>query len=345
MLGLGLIDDVRFDAHFSRWAHPERPERLTAARSGLRAAVDPASIVRLDVTPASPEDLMKVHRADYLASLEAALSSGWGQLDADTYVSPGSGPAAHLAAGGTARLAVALMRGEVAKGFALVRPPGHHAEADRAMGFCLLNNIAIAAEAALAAGAERVAIVDWDVHHGNGTQHAFEDRGDVLFVSLHQWPCFPGTGRAEETGRGRGVGRTVNVALPAGCGDEVYGEAFRRVVLPVLRAHAPDLILVSAGYDAHTADPLASMELSTSCYAAMATALVREADALGHGRVGFVLEGGYDLAALEGSVSVTARAAMGHRTELPEGSVDRAGAAAIEATRSAVARVWAEPIP
>ena len=284
-----------------------------------------------------------MHDDAYLDSLDRALAGGWGQLDPDTFHSPGSRDAVLHAAGGAARLSRALMEGDARRGLALLRPPGHHAEADRAMGFCLINNVAVAAEAALLAGAERVAIVDWDVHHGNGTQHVFEERDDVLFISLHQWPFYPGTGSAEEIGRGAGRGRTANVPLPAGCGDAVYADAFRRIVLPLVRAHRPDLILVSAGFDAHRADPLAAMEVSADAYGAMTSALVAEADAIGHGRVGFVLEGGYDLAALEASVAMTARAAVGARLDLPDAAIRGPGADAIERALTAVSAAWPEP--
>ncbi|MCA9609748.1 MAG: histone deacetylase, partial [Myxococcales bacterium] len=246
-----MVDDPRFATHRSRGPHPERPERLDAARSGAAHALDGATVIALEAPEADRDALAAIHTIDYLDELERILAEGWGQLDEDTFCSPGSRDAALCAAGGAAALARALMAGEAKRGLALLRPPGHHAEADRAMGFCLLNNVALAAEAARAAGAARVAIVDWDVHHGNGTQHVFEDRDDVLFISLHQWPLYPGTGRATEIGRGAGAGRTLNLALPAGADDAVYGEAFRRVVLPALRAHAPDLVLVSAGFDAH----------------------------------------------------------------------------------------------
>ncbi|MEQ9650129.1 MAG: histone deacetylase [Sandaracinaceae bacterium] len=335
---IGLVDDARFDAHTARGVHPERPERLAAARSGLRGAVDASLLKPIATRPVSAEELASVHQSAYLDTLHAALARGWGSLDADTFHSPGSEEAAWHAAGGAAELARRTMEGELTRGVALLRPPGHHAEADRAMGFCMLNNVALAARAAQAAGARRVAIVDWDVHHGNGTQHIFESDPDVLFVSLHQWPLYPGTGAANEIGVGAGEGATANLALPAGSGDEVYGEAFREVVLPLLRRHAPDLILVSAGYDAHQRDPLASMELSSDAYGAMASALVETAEALGHGRVLCLLEGGYDLVGLESSVAATARALLGTHTALPEGRVPAAAREAIAAAKRATSR-------
>lgn len=337
---LAVVDELAFDEHVAQGPHPERPERLAAARSGLESVVPRDGWQRVDSAPAARTALERVHRTEYLDSLDEALDRGWGHLDADTFTSPGTRDATYLAAGGAIALARELMGDGADRGFALLRPPGHHAEPDRAMGFCLLNNVALAAEAALEAGAERVAVVDWDVHHGNGTQHAFEARRDVLFVSLHQYPFYPGTGGPREVGRGEGAGRTVNVALPAGVGDEAYGEAFRRVVLPVIRAHAPDLLLVSAGFDAHARDPLASMELSSECFGAMSGALRSVADDLGHGRLGFILEGGYDLDALEASVASTVRCALDDAPALPEDPIQAGALEAIEATCRAVAAAW-----
>lgn len=333
---LAIVDDERFDEHHAMGPHPERPERLDAARSGLFSVVDRAQTHRIDARLASAEELRTVHRESYLSTLDAALTPGAeGQLDADTFFSAGTREAAFRAAGGAAALGAALMN-DVRRGFALLRPPGHHAESDRAMGFCLFNNVAVAAESALAAGAERVAIVDWDVHHGNGTQHSFEGRSDVLVISLHQFPLYPGTGAPEEVGHGEGHGKTVNVALPPGGDDALYGEAFRRIVDPAIRAHAPDVVLVSAGFDAHQRDPLASMELSDAVYGAMASHLVSVAEDLGHGRVGFLLEGGYDLLALESSVRATVKAALGEHTALPEDAITADAEARIARTLAAL---------
>jgi acetoin utilization deacetylase AcuC-like enzyme len=334
---LAVVDDERFDGHRSRDFHPERPERLDAARSAVARVRERNDWLRVDTRPASDEEIAAVHTSGYAHALERKLD-GFGHIDADTFYSPETREAAWLAAGGAAELARTLMQDRVRRGIALLRPPGHHAEADRAMGFCLLNNVAIAARAAQHAGAERVAIVDWDVHHGNGTQHAFENDRDVLFVSLHQWPLWPGTGAPDEVGRGDAIGTTANLALAPGSGDEVYAEAFRRVVLPLIRAHRPDIVLVSAGYDAHARDPLASMELSDHAYGAMASALVEEAEALGHGRVAFFLEGGYDLNALEASVAATVRGALGERVSLPEEKISARARASIETTRQALER-------
>jgi acetoin utilization deacetylase AcuC-like enzyme len=332
-----VIDDPSFDRHRAARHHPECPERLAAARSGLASALPPEARVALEVRPASDAEILSTHTRAHLEAVAAVLGEaerrrGFGWIDADTYVGPESREAAYRAAGGAAILGRSLLRGAARRGIALLRPPGHHAEPSRAMGFCLFNNVAIAASAALVEGAARVAIVDWDVHHGNGTQEAFKRNDRVLFVSLHQWPLYPGTGAPEEIGVGAGIGTTANLALPPGAGPDEYGEAFRRVVVPLVEGFAPDLVLVSAGYDAHRADPLAAMRLDAPSYQAMASALIEVAERLGHGRVGFVLEGGYDLAALEESVAATVRAARGERLALPEGRASAAARAAIDAT-------------
>ncbi len=242
--------------------------------------------------------------------------------------------------------------GDPRQGIALLRPPGHHATRDQGMGFCLLNNIAVAASAALAGGLARVAIVDWDVHHGNGTQDVFWTDGRVLFISLHESPLYPGTGSTAEAGEGPGLGRIVNVPLPGAADDAVYRLAFTEVVLPVLRRFAPEIVLVSAGFDAHARDPLASMQVTEAGYAWMARALREVADEHAGGRLGLVLEGGYDLTAIEASRRASLRSALGWPGAPPDG-VEASGATgapgasehvaprhreAIEAARAAVAR-------
>jgi acetoin utilization deacetylase AcuC-like enzyme len=226
------------------------------------------------------------------------------------------------------------------RGVALLRPPGHHAEPDTAMGFCLINNVAVAAARALQDGARRVAIVDWDVHHGNGTQAAFYDDPRVLFVSLHQYPFYPGTGAPDEIGQGQGRGFTANVALPAGQGPETYAHAFARVVLPLLDQFAADIVLVSAGFDAHARDPLAQMNLDAPSYGAMAGALVEHAERAGHGRVALLLEGGYDLAALQDSVAAAARALLGQSFAPSQDAPSAAGRTAVERSQRALAPYW-----
>jgi acetoin utilization deacetylase AcuC-like enzyme len=338
---IAIVDDLRFDAHEERSGHhPECPERLVAARQGLYASVDDALRLGVPARDATTSELARVHTPQYLGLLRNGIGSGYGNLDADTYFSPGTRDATWLAAGGAIDLATTLTNGGAKRGVALLRPPGHHATPGTSMGFCLLNNIALAASSALASGMKRVAIVDWDVHHGNGTQDAFYADPRVLFISLHQFPLYPGTGAAREIGDGPGRGFSANLAMPARSGDEAYGAAFREVVLPLLRAHAPELVLVSAGFDAHARDPLASLELSTAGYGAMASALLDIVDELGHGRIGFVLEGGYDLQALEASVAQVGASLTGQRIELARGTLRAQERAAIDATLHALSPYW-----
>lgn len=273
-----------------------------AARDALRAADLERRGTRLPTREADESELGRVHGAGYLADLVHQVPGKSGWLDGDTYFSPGTWAAALAAAGGVIDATRVVLDGEHRRGLAIIRPPGHHAEADRAMGFCLLNNVAIAAAFARDHGASRVAIVDWDVHHGNGTQHIFERDPSVMFQSCHQYPFYPGTGDSAEVGVAEGVGATVNVPLPGGCGDREYSAVFDGVLIPELRRFAPDIILVSAGFDAHRADPLAGMRVTEQGFRAMADRLVSLADELCDGRVVCALEGGYDLAGLGASV-------------------------------------------
>ncbi|HEY8945119.1 MAG TPA: histone deacetylase, partial [Polyangiaceae bacterium] len=227
----------------------------------------------------------------------------WTMLDADTFVSPRSVDAARRAAGAATQLAEALVRGEARWGVALVRPPGHHARPTSAMGFCLLNNVGVAAAHARSLGVERVVVLDWDVHHGNGTQEMFYADPSVLYVSLHQFPYYPGTGDADETGKGDGSGYTVNVPLTAGAGDAEYAAAFDRVVCPIMEAYQPGLVLLSAGFDAHVRDPLGGMALSDHAYRDLTRRL--SAALAPTCPIGVVLEGGYDLAGLRGALEAT----------------------------------------
>lgn len=278
--------------------HPERPERIGAVVAGIRGA---AAVTEVVPEAAALAALTRVHDPEYVRRIEAFCSAGGGALDPDTYAVPETWEAALRAAGAGLDAAELLRGGFDGCAFSAMRPPGHHAERDRAMGFCIFDNAAVAA-AALADGAERVAVVDWDVHHGNGTQQAFYDDPRVLYVSLHQYPWYPGTGRLEETGAGAGAGTTVNLPLPAGTDGRGYRVAFRDVVLPILRGFAPDWILVSAGYDAHRDDPLAEMRLVADDYRVMAGGL---AEIVPTNRLVFFLEGGYHLAALEASARAT----------------------------------------
>ena len=300
-----LVTSPRFEEHVTPPGHPERMERAhvfdaAAARWTARgvASADPRAVTR--------EELLRVHTSDYLDSI-AATSGRAVMLDPDTFTSPESVEIAALAAGAIVQAAEhALQRNEPA--FALVRPPGHHAELDRAMGFCLYNNVAVAAAHAIASGRRRVAVVDIDVHHGNGTQWMFYDDPRVLYFSTHQFPFYPGTGAADEIGTGGGKGFTFNVPLEMGATDADYDLVYRSAVVPVLNEFGPDLILVSAGFDAHERDPLASMRVSTSGYASVVKQLVKSAK---KGAIAFVTEGGYDLAALAECLDASFTEAVG----------------------------------
>ena len=307
-----VADDALFLTHVAPPEHPERGERLLAVRAGLERALvslGPGhAYVPLSPSDASNEQLVRVHDPTYVERL-GHLAGRSGYLDSDTYLSPGSVAAARRAAGAAVALVESLHAGEARTGIALPRPPGHHALADRAMGFCLLNNIAVAAAHARALGRQRVLVLDWDVHHGNGTEAIFYDDPSVLFVSLHQHPNYPGTGAAADFGGGQGRGRNVNLPLPPGATDAVYAAAFERVVLPIIEQFAPDFALVSCGFDAHARDQLAQMQLSTHAYADMTTSLM---GVLGERcPLGLVLEGGYDLGALTDSGEAVAKALFG----------------------------------
>jgi len=289
--------------HDAGRGHPERPDRLTAAIDGARSwggeiEERPAPLARV-------EDLYGVHDPSYVAAIRDFCKAGGGALDADTVAVPDSWTAALRAAGAGLAALEAVDSGETDLAFLAVRPPGHHALTARAMGFCLFNNVAVTADAIRARG-DRVAVVDWDVHHGNGTQDTFYGDGSVLYVSLHEFPFYPGTGWLDETGRGPGRGTTVNVPLPARTAGDAYREAFDRVILPAITEYSPSCILVSAGYDAHLADPLAALMLEEADYQWMAAALARSGLP-----VVYFLEGGYDLAAIRGSVAATLLGASG----------------------------------
>jgi acetoin utilization deacetylase AcuC-like enzyme len=354
-MSLTLIFSERFADHRTPPGHPERADRAgvmegVAARARMRG---------VEVTaphPAAPEQLARVHSTEYLGMI-AETAGRAVALDPDTYTSPESHAVALLAAGaavdGVERVFDPPRDSEsgnatnpLRAAMALVRPPGHHAERSRAMGFCLYNNIAVAAAHARTLGASRVAIVDYDVHHGNGTQHTFDADPDVLYVSLHQFPFYPGTGAADEIGRGPGNGFTVNLPLEAGSTDEDYRVAFEEVVVPVLRQYDPDVLLVSAGFDAHERDPLAGMRLTSAAFGAMTFELRRVAQECCGGRLVLVTEGGYDLQALDASLqaaidALVAGPAAVAESPWPRGAApSRRGRAAVEAARRAHVSSW-----
>jgi len=335
-----LLSDPRFFGHRSSGYHPERPERLEAARAGVERArsADGLSFAPIAPRPVTDEELARVHTPAFVEWLRG-LRGEEGYIDADTFVGPSSVEIAELAAGGTVAMVEAMLEGPVKRGIAVVRPPGHHARPGHAMGFCLLNNVAIAAAHARAKGLERVAIVDWDVHHGNGTQEMFYDDPHVLYVSTHQFPFYPGTGAVMESGEDDGKGYTINVPLTAGGGDAVYRGAFERVILPALEQYEPELVLVSAGFDASARDPLAEMSLSAGAFGWMGRELRRLADKTAKGRIALVLEGGYDLVALEaGMLAATRGIVEGTAVEIARdvdhGDVSRACLVARETFRA-----------
>ena len=288
-----IISSAAFEAHVTPPGHPERLERAQVLQAAAGRWRERGAAVG-EPRPATRAELERVHDAAHLDRIAATAGGRPSMLDADTFTSPESHHTALLAAGAAVQAAVHALETHT-PAWALVRPPGHHAERDRAMGFCLYNNVAVAAAAALARGVSRVAIVDIDVHHGNGTQWMFYDDPRVLYVSTHQFPFYPGTGAAGEIGRGAGAGFTVNVPLEAGAGDADYDLVYRTIVTPVLDEFAPELLLVSAGFDAHENDTLASMRVTAAGYASVVAQL--EASAR-HGAFALVTEGGYNLTAL-----------------------------------------------
>jgi acetoin utilization deacetylase AcuC-like enzyme len=337
-----LIASEEFVRHQMPLGHPECPERadvMAAVAAAWRAAGRDVIAPR----EATTEELRRVHDVDYVRRIADTAGTAVA-LDPDTYTSPDSHEVARLAAGAAVNAVERVWQGPVRRALAMVRPPGHHAERARAMGFCLFNNVAVAAAHARALGVPRVAIVDFDVHHGNGTQHMFEDDASVLYVSMHQSPYYPGTGEVLEVGRGAGAGFTANIPMEAGATDEDYQFAFEAIVRPLLRQFAPSLVLVSAGFDAHERDPLAGMRLTTASFGAMMRELRQAADESCEGRLAAVTEGGYDLAAFRESLDVAVAALVDDVTPAPGWSAGggdaRRGRSAVEASRAALAPFW-----
>jgi acetoin utilization deacetylase AcuC-like enzyme len=292
---VGLVYDPIYLDH-DTGDHVENSQRLVAAMSYLKETGIKEELISLAPRPASLEELEMIHAPEYISYVKSKAESGGGWLDPDTIMSPKSYETALYAVGGVLAAVEAVMEKEVDNAFALVRPPGHHATRDRAMGFCIFNNVAISSKFALSKfNLNRVLIADFDVHHGNGTQDAFYADPKVLYFSTHQYPFYPGTGWMDETGTGEGEGTTVNFPMAAGWEDEEYLRAFREVLAPIARRFQPELIVVSAGFDAHWADQLAMMQVSVTCFAQMAMILKKLAAELCQGRLVFALEGGYHL--------------------------------------------------
>jgi acetoin utilization deacetylase AcuC-like enzyme len=340
-----MISSSRFERHVTPLGHPERVERARVFDAVAADWVAHGGAIA-EPLPATREQLERVHIASYLDRLEAARGQTTRMLDPDTFTSPDSVHVAVLAAGAAVQAAEhAVVNGDPA--FALVRPPGHHAEADKAMGFCLLNNVAIAAAAMVARGLARIAIVDIDVHHGNGTQHIFYQDPTVLYLSMHQFPFYPGTGDATEIGERDGRGYTVNIPMEAGCGDADYALVCRAVVEPIIDMFGPQLLIVSAGYDAHERDPLASMRLTTEGYGMLVGCLA--ACARRSGSLALVTEGGYEMSALSSclfrSVEAIAGAHASHQSFLSDDrsrtmQTTKRGERAVSLTRAALAPFW-----
>ncbi|MBN1556835.1 MAG: histone deacetylase [Lentisphaerae bacterium] len=296
----GLVGDAVCRLHDPGAGHPERPARYDAVLNGLAARGLLERLVRVPARDATEAELALCHMPGYMAAAREDIRSGRGLLrTGDTHVNAHSWAAALRAAGGVLAAVDAVLDGTAKRVFCCVRPPGHHATADRGMGFCVFNNVALGARYAQRRhGVARVAIVDWDVHHGNGTQAIFYSDPTVLYCSLHQWPQYPGTGRAHERGAGPGRNRTLNVPFAAGSGPHEFREAFRTRVLPAAREFAPELVLISAGFDGHAADPLGGFYLEDRDFAEMTDAVLEVAEVCAAGRVISVLEGGYNLDAL-----------------------------------------------
>lgn len=308
---IGLVSDPIYSEH-DTGQHVENARRVEETAALLEQSGLKQQLTGIHPEPASVEDLSLVHSTDYISQIERKAQAGGGWLDADTVMSPASYEAAICAAGGLIKATHAVMKGEIDSAFALVRPPGHHARQRNAMGFCLFNNVAVAAERMIKDyHLDRVLIVDFDVHHGNGTQETFYYDPRVLYFSTHQHPLYPGTGRIEDVGAGEGEGANINVPLPAGCGDEEHLQVFQEVLVPIANRFQPQLILVSAGYDCHWADPIAMMQVTVAGFAHMARMLKELAQVLCQGRLVFTLEGGYNIQALAYSIKATLEALSG----------------------------------
>jgi acetoin utilization deacetylase AcuC-like enzyme len=333
-LRVAFYDDPVLAEHDTGPGHPERPQRLEAVRRGLREGGLEGDVVATAPRPATREELLRVHAPAHLDRLAAAEGRRV-RFDLDTSMGPRSYAAAVRAAGAVVDAVEKVLDGTIDRAFCNVRPPGHHAKPDRAMGFCLLNNVAAGAAAALARGLTRVAVIDFDVHHGNGTQEAFWPDPRVLYVSSHQFPFYPGTGSLDEVGEGEGRGFTVNLPMPPGLGDGDYRRAYREIVEPIGRAFDPELVLVSAGFDPHRDDPIGGMDLSAAGFGELMDVCLAIASGAARGRLVAVLEGGYDL---DGIARSTA-ALVGRMLGRPRPPLEAAAAPGLDRLVDAYRRV------
>ena len=343
---VGLVQHPVFLEHDNGPGHPERPERLTAIAQAVEKSPARSEFTQLPTRDATRAELELVHGAHYLDWLEETRERELTILDPDTRATNRTMSAAVRAAGSALSAVQASVTGDISRSFVLCRPPGHHAEANRAMGFCLVNNAAVAVAAAISIhGLRSVAVVDWDVHHGNGTDHIFAARSDVLYMSIHQHPHYPGTGTVTEVGRDEGTGFSVNVPLPSGCADSDYALAMDDVIVPILREFAPELIIVSAGFDAHRNDPLSGMLLTAEAYESITRKLVGVAEDTASGRIVHLLEGGYDLAGLAEGVTAVLSVLTSDRPEPaadtdgdPTAPTDHPSPSAVAAVRTVLRR-------
>jgi acetoin utilization deacetylase AcuC-like enzyme len=307
----GITYDPLFIKH-NKMGHPESANRLNAIIKKINIEEFKSDLENVNARPATTEELTLCHTPDYVEEVKSFTEQGGGYLDQDTYTNEFTYNAASMAAGAIIDLSTLVINGELKNGFALVRPPGHHALSNRAMGFCIFGNIAIAAKSALNnKGIKKVAIVDFDVHHGNGTQALVEKAPNILFISTHQYPFYPGSGNVNEIGTGEAEGTLLNIPLEAGVGDSGFLEIYNEIIIPKLINYKPDIILVSAGYDAHWNDPLANMGLSLSGYTRISEKLVKAAEQMCDSKIVFTLEGGYNLEVLSNGVINSIKALMG----------------------------------